>query len=106
MSWRIRKFFNFGPLRLNTSNSGLGWSIGLAGFRYGRNSYNRPYISFGLGPLRFFKYLGKSKPYSQKVIEAKNSAQSIKKEDGLHKSDVTGNLTENQKIIRELNNKL
>lgn len=35
MGFYIRKGFNFGPLRLNVSKSGLGFSFGIKGLRIG-----------------------------------------------------------------------
>lgn len=34
MGFRYRKSKNFGPLRINLSKSGVGWSVGGKGFRY------------------------------------------------------------------------
>ncbi|WP_404975704.1 DUF4236 domain-containing protein [Weissella paramesenteroides] len=34
MGFRYRKSKNFGPLRINLSKSGVGWSVGSKGFRY------------------------------------------------------------------------
>lgn len=38
MGFFIKKGFNFGPLRLNLSKSGLGCSFGLKGLRVGANN--------------------------------------------------------------------
>lgn len=35
MGWYLRKAFSFGPLRLNVSRSGLGYSVGVKGLRLG-----------------------------------------------------------------------
>ncbi len=34
MGLRFRKSKNFGPLRVNVSKSGVGWSFGVPGIRY------------------------------------------------------------------------
>lgn len=34
MGWRFRKSRNFGPLRINLSKSGIGWSVGGKGLRF------------------------------------------------------------------------
>lgn len=34
MGFRFRKSTNLGPFRLNFSKSGIGWSVGVPGFRY------------------------------------------------------------------------
>ncbi len=36
MGWSFRKTFTLGPLHLNLSGKGLGWSIGLGPFRWGK----------------------------------------------------------------------
>jgi Protein of unknown function (DUF4236) len=33
MGWNFRKPFNFGPLRVNLSRRGVGYSVGVRGFR-------------------------------------------------------------------------
>lgn len=38
MGFRFRKSTNFGPLRLNFSKSGIGWSVGVPGFRYAKKA--------------------------------------------------------------------
>jgi hypothetical protein len=45
MAWGFRKSINFGPLRINTSKSGLGYSFGGRGFRIGKDSRGRGYRS-------------------------------------------------------------
>lgn len=48
MGWRWRKTFSNGPIRTTVSKSGIGWSIGLPGFRYGITPQGRKYISIGI----------------------------------------------------------
>jgi hypothetical protein len=38
MGLRFRKSFTFGPLRINVSKSGIGFSLGVKGFRVGRSA--------------------------------------------------------------------
>ena len=57
MGWRLSKVFKFGPINTTIGKSGVGWSVGIPGLRYGRDTLGRPYISLGFGPLRFFKHL-------------------------------------------------
>ena len=45
MGWGFRRGVNFGPLRLNASKSGLGWSVGGRGFRVGRDARGRRYTA-------------------------------------------------------------
>src|SRR5881396_3921330 len=52
MGWYLRKSFNFGPVRLNLSRSGLGASFGVTGARIGigpRGSY----VHVGRGGLYY-----------------------------------------------------
>jgi len=48
MGWGFRKSINFGPLRINASKSGLGYSIGGRGLRLGRDARGRQYRSFSI----------------------------------------------------------
>lgn len=57
MGWSYRKSINLGPFRVNISKSGVGYSVGGAGFRTGTSSRGRRYSSFsipGTG-LRYYK---------------------------------------------------
>ena len=61
MGFYIRKGFNFGPLRLNLSRSGLGASFGVTGARVGvgpRGSYTQ----LGRGGLYYRQSLGSPEP--------------------------------------------
>lgn len=59
MSWRWRKAIGAGPLRLNLSRSGVGWSWGIPGLRYGVTPHGRRYVSVGFPGLGLYwmKYL-------------------------------------------------
>ena len=61
MGFYIRKGFNFGPLRLNLSRSGLGASFGIKGARIGIGPRGR-YIHLGRGGLYYRQSLGASHP--------------------------------------------
>src|SRR5262245_38964919 len=52
MGFYIRKGFNFGPLRLNLSRSGLGTSVGVKGFRIGLGPRGA-YLHAGRGGLYY-----------------------------------------------------
>jgi len=52
LGFYIRKGFNFGPLRLNLSRSGLGASIGVKGFRFGSGPRGA-YVHAGRGGLYY-----------------------------------------------------
>ena len=45
MGMRFRKSKNFGPLRLNVSSKGIGWSIGTKGFRYTHSATGKTYTT-------------------------------------------------------------
>jgi len=45
MGWGFRRSINLGPLRINASKSGLGYSFGGRGFRIGRDAKGRSYTS-------------------------------------------------------------
>jgi hypothetical protein len=48
VGWTYRKSVSFGPLRLNMSRSGLGYSLGAGGFRTGTRANGRRYTSVNL----------------------------------------------------------
>ena len=59
MGFYIKKGFNFGPVRVNLSKSGLGVSVGAKGFRLGTGPKGN-YIHAGREGLYYRKSLGKS----------------------------------------------
>jgi membrane protein implicated in regulation of membrane protease activity len=56
MGWYLRKSFGFGPLRVNLSKSGVGYSLGVRGARIGATSRGT-YIRMGRGGIYYQKYL-------------------------------------------------
>jgi hypothetical protein len=62
MGWRWHKSFGRGPLRLNLSQRGVGWSFGIPGLRYGRSPSGQPFVSLGIPGtgLYWIKYLRRS----------------------------------------------
>lgn len=48
MGWTFRRSVNLGPFRVNMSKSGVGYSVGAAGFRTGRSANGRKYSSFNI----------------------------------------------------------
>lgn len=48
MGWSYRKSVNLGPFRINVSKSGIGYSVGGAGFRTGVSSRGRKYKSVSI----------------------------------------------------------
>ena len=59
MAWRLFKSIRLGLARINLSRSGVGFSFGVRGLRFGISSSKRPYFSYNFGPLRYFRYLNK-----------------------------------------------
>jgi hypothetical protein len=45
MAWRFRRSLKLGPLRLNFSKSGIGYSAGVRGFRVGQDAKGRTYTA-------------------------------------------------------------
>lgn len=45
MGWSYRKSISLGPLRINFSKSGVGFSLGIPGFRGGMSANGRKYVS-------------------------------------------------------------
>jgi hypothetical protein len=45
MGWNFRRSLNLGPLRLNASKSGIGYSVGVRGFRVGKDAKGRKYTA-------------------------------------------------------------
>ncbi len=58
MAFYIRKSYKFGPIRMNLSKSGVGFSVGVKGARIGINSRGQRYIAGGRHGLYFRKNLG------------------------------------------------
>jgi DNA polymerase III subunit epsilon len=56
MSWYLKKAFQFGPIRLNLSKSGIGVSAGVKGFRVGTGPRG-PYVHAGRGGIYYRKSL-------------------------------------------------
>jgi hypothetical protein len=86
MGWGFRKSFNLGPLRINASKSGLGYSIGGRGFRVGRDSRGRKYRAISIPGTGIFnrtytsKKIGNQKPASYNSStppSCKQSSQSL-----------------------------
>jgi hypothetical protein len=48
MGLRYQKRLSLGPLHLNVSKSGIGYSVGMRGARFGVSSTGHPYTSIGL----------------------------------------------------------
>ena len=58
MAWYLRKSFKIGPLRLNLSKGGLGYSVGVKGARVGIKPSGQTYVQGGRYGLYFRRSLG------------------------------------------------
>lgn len=72
MAFYLRKGFNFGPIRINLSKSGLGLSAGVTGARIGINSRGQSYVHGGRHGLYYRKNLGS---LGNSQSQAKNTNQ-------------------------------
>lgn len=63
MGWSFRRSLNFGPIRINFSKSGIGFSFGVPGLRGGVTSNGRKYYSAGV-PGTGVRYYKSSKDLS------------------------------------------
>jgi hypothetical protein len=55
MGWSFRRAVNLGPLRLNVSKSGLGYSVGTRGFRIGQDGKGRRYRAASIPSTGIFR---------------------------------------------------
>lgn len=55
MGWNWRKAFNFGPLRVNLSKKGVGYSLGVRGFRVGRDAKGQDYSQTSIPGTGIYK---------------------------------------------------
>jgi hypothetical protein len=55
MGWRYRRALNLGPLRLNLSHSGIGYSAGTRGLKIGQDSKRRKYLHLSVPRTGIFK---------------------------------------------------
>ncbi len=58
MGWSYRKSINLGPLRINLSKRGVGYSVGAGGVRIGQNARGQRYVTAGAGGVLYRKTLG------------------------------------------------
>ncbi|MCU1285325.1 MAG: hypothetical protein JWO13_1675 [Acidobacteriales bacterium] len=68
MGWYLRKSVGFGPLRVNLSKSGLGYSFGVRGARIGSGPKGT-YVRIGRGGLYYQQYLT---PKSMGKVQERN----------------------------------
>ena len=62
MGWRFHRVLSAGLMRLNLSRTGVGWSCGIPGLRYGVSATGRRYVTLGFPGLGLYwmKYLSPS----------------------------------------------
>lgn len=90
MGLRFRKSVNIGPLRINFSKSGVGFSVGVKGFRVGRSAKGKTTATVSL-PGTGISYVQNLDPdklkesaeeFSEAVSSAKEKAGSAKRKRG------------------------
>jgi len=64
MGWNLRRSVNFGPLRINFSKSGVGYSVGTRGLRVGKDAAGRKYSSLSILGTGIYRrdYLSNARP--------------------------------------------
>jgi hypothetical protein len=80
MGWGFRRSVNLGPLRLNLSKSGLGYSVGTRGFRVGKDAKGRKYRSLSIPQTGIFRrdYYSSSKaPASSQALPPNSPAAQV-----------------------------
>src|SRR5437762_9984685 len=75
MGWYLRKSFGLGPLRLNLSKSGIGYSLGVPGARV------------GVGPRGSYVRLGRGGVYYQKYFST-DSSRTVRPSDFVRPANV------------------
>ena len=70
MGWNWRKTFNFGPLRVNLSKKGVGYSVGARGLRVGRDAKGQNYDQVSIPGTGIYKRTYSKGPASSKTWRA------------------------------------
>lgn len=70
MGLRIRKSINFGPLRVNLSKSGIGYSVGTKGFRVTKKANGKMYTTASIpgSGISYVSDINKNKPIDYSKI--------------------------------------
>lgn len=55
MGWKFRKSIKLGLFRVNLSRSGVGYSLGVRGVRYGRDAKGRKYRALSIPGTGIFR---------------------------------------------------
>ncbi len=83
MAWRFRRSIKLGPVRLNFSKSGIGTSVGVRGFRVGKDAKGRTYTASSIPGTGIYnrQYSSASSPAAQSTASADSpttaSSQSV-----------------------------
>jgi hypothetical protein len=79
MAWRFRRSLKLGPLRLNFSKSGIGYSAGVRGFRVGQDAKGRTYTAASIPGTGLYnrQYSGASKPIAQSAASPASAPPQI-----------------------------
>ena len=74
MGWRFRRSLKLGPLKLNFSKSGVGYSVGVRGFRVGKDAKGRSYTAASIPGTGFYnrQYQSATKPTAENVDSSTN----------------------------------
>jgi hypothetical protein len=62
MGWNWRKAFRFGPFRVNLSKKGVGYSVGVRGFRVGRDAKGQDYNQTSIPGTGIYKRTYSGRP--------------------------------------------
>jgi Protein of unknown function (DUF4236) len=65
VAWNFRRSVNLGPLRINASKSGIGYSIGTRGFRIGKDAKGRSYTAASIPGTGIYRRDYLKKPNQQ-----------------------------------------
>jgi hypothetical protein len=55
MGWKFRKSIKLGLFRVNLSRSGIGYSVGVRGMRYGKDAKGRKYRALSIPGTGIFR---------------------------------------------------
>jgi hypothetical protein len=81
MGWNFRRSMNLGPLRVNASQSGLGCSVGVSGFRIGKDAKGRGYTASSIPGTGIYRrdYLKKAAQQASLLPRAPGNQQTAKR---------------------------
>ena len=76
MGWNFRKSLRFGLFRINLSKSGVGYSVGLPGYRLGKDAKGRSYQQMSIPGTGIYRrdYIQSGTPRAQPTQPQQSSA--------------------------------